>query len=419
MTNKNYNALLEQQKADVLFKQSSVTLGAAAVAAILISSIFWQLADKIIIGTWLISYLGLCTLRYYLVYQHLKCETGEKEYRRQFYSFSIGSLVSGIFWGGYCIYLLSISSIIFTSIIILTLCGLIAGTVSTYAVSIPVFFSFSLPAIFPTSVFLLLIEDPLMNFFGIGLLIFYSFIAIIAVKQNKMIMQSILYQFENLHLTEELKLEKSQIIDLNKNLNMDIAKWKEAETQLTKEKHKALELAEKLLAISILDGLTGIPNRRNFDQMLAKEWNRSTRASTPLSLIMCDIDHFKSYNDHYGHQKGDNCLIRIATTLQEHARRDGDLATRYGGEEFAIILSSTTLENATEIAEQVRRAVINLSIPHENSKTDNIVTVSIGLATVIPSHNQDSRTLISLADKALYEAKQEGRNRVIQSKQEA
>ena len=418
MTNKDYNTLLEQQKVDLLFSQSGVPLGVAAVAAILISSIFWQLADKIIIGSWLASFLGLCALRYYLVSRYLQSDSGEKDYRSHFHSFNVGSLVSGILWGGFCIYLLSISSTIFTSVIILTLCGLIAGTVSTYAIAIPVYFSFSIPAVLPASVFLMLTDDPLMNFYGIGLIIFYLFIAIIVVKQNKMIIKSIYYQFENLNLMEKLKLEKSQIAELNNNLNMDMAKWKEVETQLTKEKQKALEMAEKLLAISILDGLTGMPNRRNFDQILAKEWNRSIRASTPLSLIMCDIDHFKSYNDHYGHQKGDNCLIRIATTLQDHARRDSDLATRYGGEEFAIILSSTYLENATEVAEKIQRAVINLSIPHEYSNTDNIVTVSIGVATIIPSRNQDSRSLISLSDKALYQAKQAGRNRVIQSGQE-
>ena len=417
MTNNEYDALFEQRKIGILFNESGVTLGISAIVAILISATFWPMADKII-SPWLIGYLGLCTLYYYLVYRYQQSKPEKKEYRYYFYSFSLISMISGVLWGGLCIYLLSISSIAFSLIIILTLCVLVAATIPTYALAMPIFFTYTIPAIFPTSVFLMLAEDPLLSLFGIVLLIFYIFIVITTVKLNKMIVKSISYQLDNLRLMDELKLKKTQILKLSDDLNTDIAKWKNIETQLTMEKQKALELAERLLAISILDGLTGILNRRNFDQELAKEWKRSERTSTPLSLIMCDIDHFKSYNDHYGHQNGDSCLIRIANTLQEHARRDGDIATRYGGEEFVIILPSTTLENATEIAEQIRLAVISLSIPHQYSETDNIVTVSIGVATLIPDRNQDSINLISLADKALYEAKQRGRNRVVHTDQE-
>ncbi len=127
---------------------------------------------------------------------------------------------------------------------------------------------------------------------------------------------------------------------------------------------------------------------------------------------MCDIDYFKSYNDHYGHQKGDNCLIQIATTLQNHARRDNDLAARYGGEEFAIILPTTSLENARELAEQMLSAIRELNITHHFSNADNIVTASFGVATLIPKKEQQSKALVSYADRALYKAKQLGRNQV-------
>jgi len=168
-----------------------------------------------------------------------------------------------------------------------------------------------------------------------------------------------------------------------------------------------------LIALSTLDGLTGIPNRRHFDATLAKEWNRATRSQSPLSVIMCDIDFFKPYNDHYGHQKGDKCLMQIATILQENARRDGDIAARYGGEEFIIILPATSLENAHEIAEQMRIAIENLGIPHRYSETNNVVTASFGVATTVPVPEQRPGTLVARADKALYRAKLEGRNRVV------
>ena len=196
---------------------------------------------------------------------------------------------------------------------------------------------------------------------------------------------------------------------------MDLSRLKQAEEQLKKEKEKAEELAQMLLTLSSQDGLTGIANRRHFDDFLAKEWNRALRSRKPLSLILCDIDHFKAYNDCYGHQQGDKCLLRIAHTLDQYARRGGDLAARYGGEEFAIVLPETNLSNAAEIAEQIREAVENIAMPHAASQTSNVVTVSFGVATIIPNRNRQSRMLVALADKALYEAKQKGRNRIVSS----
>jgi diguanylate cyclase (GGDEF)-like protein len=133
----------------------------------------------------------------------------------------------------------------------------------------------------------------------------------------------------------------------------------------------------------------------------------------PLSLIICDIDHFKAYNDRYGHLMGDNCLRKVASILSEHARRGGDMAARYGGEEFAIILPNTSKENATLLAHQVHQAIQDLGIAHQASPTDNVISVSFGVATIIPHRDSLSTVLIAMADKALYQAKQSGRNCVI------
>lgn len=175
-----------------------------------------------------------------------------------------------------------------------------------------------------------------------------------------------------------------------------------------------IELEKKnseLQRLSCLDGLTGISNRRRFDEYLAQEWLRVARSGEPLSLIMVDIDHFKAYNDHYGHQGGDDCLRRVARSLDAALQRPSDLATRYGGEEFAIVLPDTDLDGAALIAEKLRAGVEALGVPHAHSNTADHVTISLGVASIVPREGGLPATLVTLADEALYQAKHAGRNR--------
>lgn len=169
---------------------------------------------------------------------------------------------------------------------------------------------------------------------------------------------------------------------------------------------------DRLEALTMTDGLTDIANRRRFDQHLEQEWRRCGRMMVPLSAIMMDIDHFKSFNDHYGHAAGDDCLRRIARTLQDVPGRAGDLVARYGGEEFACLLPGTDAEGAEVIAERMRQSVGDLGIPHAWSDAASTVSISAGVATVIPGRDSTPEDLIKLADDRLYEAKHAGRNRV-------
>lgn len=169
----------------------------------------------------------------------------------------------------------------------------------------------------------------------------------------------------------------------------------------------------KLNILSSQDGLTGISNRRHFDESLLDEWARGLRSAKPLSLILVDIDCFKAYNDTYGHQAGDECLKTVAQTLQGILKRPGDKVCRYGGEEFAAILPETPSKGALFIAEKMRAKIEALNIKHEKSKARPIVTISIGVATLLPTQSYNPPELIALADKALYKAKNEGRNRVV------
>jgi diguanylate cyclase (GGDEF)-like protein len=183
----------------------------------------------------------------------------------------------------------------------------------------------------------------------------------------------------------------------------DITSRKQMELELQAANHELQILAH-------LDGLTKIANRRCFDDFLDKEWRRLSRSQQPLALLMLDVDYFKLYNDSYGHQQGDECLIQVAQVLQKVVSRPADLVARYGGEEFAVVLPETNQEGAVAIAQAICAEIAALSIPHRASKVKDIVTVSIGIIDEIPVINLAADSLINQADKALYSAKQQGRN---------
>jgi diguanylate cyclase (GGDEF)-like protein len=169
---------------------------------------------------------------------------------------------------------------------------------------------------------------------------------------------------------------------------------------------------ETLHRISTTDPLTGVANRRNFDDALVLEWRRAARSRTPLSLIMIDIDAFKAYNDVYGHQAGDDCLRRVAESLQSHLHRAGDIVTRYGGEEFAVLIAGAERDRAGDLAELLRASVEAMRIEHRASPASDVVTISVGAGTMIPDRDRDPAALLKSADEALYAAKAAGRNRV-------
>jgi len=160
------------------------------------------------------------------------------------------------------------------------------------------------------------------------------------------------------------------------------------------------------------DALTGIGNRRTFDTSIGHEWERSTRAGTPLALLLLDIDYFKRFNDTYGHVAGDDCLRRVAAAMRASATRPADVCARYGGEEFAAVLGETDLRGALAVGEEMVAAVRRLAIAHQGCP-NGIVTVSIGAASTLPAPGQTPGTLVAASDAALYRAKEEGRNRVV------
>ncbi|MEG3436297.1 diguanylate cyclase [Pannus brasiliensis CCIBt3594] len=202
-------------------------------------------------------------------------------------------------------------------------------------------------------------------------------------------------------------------------IQTDVTDRKRAEEELQRSRaavgqmnRELYRLNDRLHRLANLDGLTGVANRRCFDERFTREWQRLTRDRQPLSLILGDIDYFKRYNDTYGHLYGDDCLKAVARALRNSVHRPADLVARCGGEEFAVILPNTDIAGARQVALAIRRSIENLQIPHRSSDVSPWVTMSLGVATEIPTPDRHPKDLLGSADRALFLAKERGRNQV-------
>lgn len=202
-------------------------------------------------------------------------------------------------------------------------------------------------------------------------------------------------------------LEIGAVDYITKPFNPDIVRLR-VKNQIQLKQHRDL-----LMNLSHIDGLTGVANRRAFDEALEREWLRAKRSKMPISILMIDIDFFKDYNDTFGHSAGDECLKTIASTIKSALFRPSDLVARYGGEEFVCLLPETDIKGASQTADKIKGAIEKLKIPHPSSKVASHVTVSIGVASRMPIDGKGSKVLLDEADKALYSAKRAGRNRIV------
>ena len=196
-------------------------------------------------------------------------------------------------------------------------------------------------------------------------------------------------------------------------LKTEMNRRKAREEDLMVLNERLAEMNQELERLAVTDSLTGWANRRSFNQFMNREWLRQQRGQQPFSVIMIDIDHFKKYNDCYGHLDGDVCLQKVSWALQSALSRAGDLLARYGGEEFIAILPHTDTEGATELAAAFHDHVRALALPHKDSPVAPIITISIGVASVIPNQSLSSTQVVAMADEALYRAKQSGRNQSV------
>lgn len=210
------------------------------------------------------------------------------------------------------------------------------------------------------------------------------------------------YQMEEVIARVENQLQiqrlKTELENKNQRLSQELYRQKNQEQQL-------LKINQKLGQLVNIDSLTQLANRHRFDEFLTREWYRRRRDNSSLSLIICDIDYFKLYNDRFGHIAGDECLKQVAEVISQGVKRPADLAARYGGEEFAIILPQTPAQNALKVAERIRLSVKKLHLPHPSSLVDDYISLSLGVSCIVPDSKSTEEQLLSTADRALYEAK--------------
>ncbi len=298
--------------------------------------------------------------------------------------FLIGTVLSSLAWG--FTYLALVPHLLpqYDYLLLLMIGGLVSGTVVSMSTSAIAFFSFIGPLA------MLLLTGLLLDFQKENILVtvivilFFSAIAFTYLRSHTIMLESLQLHFEKEDLIEALSNSNAQLVDANK----------------------------RITEISNTDELTAISNRRCFFDHLQREWNRARRNHLGLSLLMIDIDHFKLYNDHYGHLAGDHCLKALAAVFKEHIHRANDLLARYGGEEFVILLPETELAGAIHIAKAIEKAVAAISLPHATSPVAPYVTISIGVAYLEPE-DEKFTSLIAAADRQLYVAKEMGRNRVV------
>lgn len=212
----------------------------------------------------------------------------------------------------------------------------------------------------------------------------------------------------------QLQSNLSDYLERQQRFEHELAAHRDRLSELVLERTAELQAVnQRLEALSRTDALTGLANRRSFDQVKLAEFQRARRGNQPLTLLLCDIDYFKRYNDSYGHAEGDNCLRKVAGALATVVQRSGDLAARIGGEEFAILLPGSDTATGLALAERLREEMRQLAIPHKTSDVSLHVTLSLGLATLEPASDADFEALFRRADQALYRAKNEGRDRVL------
>lgn len=355
------------------------TLG--ILTAIISVIMFWKVADHVMLGLWLGVHVVVSLIRLAATVKFTRSNIVEYRALERWGRFYVaGTFISGLIWGSLSLFFNPAWPTAYQVTLIMIYTGIIAGAFNTNSslfVAFPVFY---LP---PTGFLIyMMLRQPVEGFFVIASLfmIYTVLMYISALKFHNRLAHSLEVRFENERLAEQLAQSN-----------------------------------QKLMYLADMDELTGIANRRSMDRCLRSEWNRLFRARKPLSLLFIDLDFFKQYNDTYGHDGGDQCLIQVAKILHNHSQRSNDMAARFGGEEFAVILPETSEEDALKIAETILADLESLQIPHSGSEVAKHVTLSVGVATMIPNQPDSDDFLRLSADRALYQAKKMGRKQVVKA----
>lgn len=366
----------------ILYERAPTVIPINIVIASILAVILSYAVPPREIYTWLGIMVFVCVLRFahvkYVLHQQRFTELTRK-LQLEFILFAL--LTSGV-WLSVFMLFYDVVEGDYLMFIVFSLGGMSVGAVASMASSPWSFFAFVSPIVLVPMIVFALRDDTVGYAMAGMMLIYYFSISSTYYQSYKLVRESIGLQLDKDALIQHLKIS---------NQHLEIAN-------------------EKIMLLSHTDDLTQVANRRSLDLTLKKEWGRAVRSYLPISFMMIDIDFFKQYNDTYGHQQGDVCLQQIAAALKTVTKRPGDFVARYGGEEFAVILPDSHIQGAQELMNEFQAKVHDLHIPAANKTVSAFITVSIGIATMIPTPSDDMNHLISAADAALYAAKNKGRN---------
>lgn len=381
------------------------------IAAMVLGFYFWWVTGSSIFVGWIIGMISILGARAWLA-SHVVHTLPEKLTFQQKHDYlCLGMLATGLGWSLFAQYVFLYSDVSLHGLMYISMAGLVSAALAASAGSIRGFALFAMPILLPMGMLHIALGDSGQILLGTLIFIFAGIMWLTARSISGFIRESALYNFENKELLDNLVSEKEHIMMLNERLNHDLKKRVGVMEWLASGRHDHGDMTEEMHVLSSKDALTGLANRRRFNEQLKSEWARSRREETSIALIKCDIDHFKSFNDSLGQQEGDLCLSTIASKLSSFARRTTDLVARYGEDEFVVLLPGTEEQDALLIAEEIRSAVLRQNIPYPNPETSAQVTLTLGVSAMTPRSNTTEMTLIKQADIALYRAKQQGRNR--------
>ncbi|WP_100656058.1 GGDEF domain-containing protein [Alteromonas flava] len=377
---KGLNVKLKRKQVDSIYAHSFTLIISHPLAALLITYLFRSSVELAYAMQWFFAVCGLSVVRIplYFYYRRYKDTCDPKVLARLHNRFILASATQGILYGIAWCHLLTANDPIVSALVALLAIGLSATALVGYASDWRAMMAFFLPVFLPAFGYFLLAGDSLSYALAVCMLLYGAVILRTMLPVNRSILEA---------------------FSLNAQLKEQIEIRKRAE--------------EKLLALSRKDGLTGLANRRYFDEALQEEILRAQRAGSPLALLLIDVDSFKQYNDTYGHLQGDDCLRLIAQLINEHTRRAGELVARFGGEEFSVVLPNTSAEQALQIAETLRCAVLRSDIEHNSTVVNDKHQLSISIGVAVYNKGEEPNELISRADKALYRAKAMGRDKAV------
>lgn len=359
------NEKIKARHLELLYSHLSVSVLTGIVAGSFITIMLWDEVDHVLFSIWLAFFAILLIYRLLILLFFTRSNDTSSHLNLWDNLNFAGTLMTGLIWGSLTFFYSSL----WPPELQISLWVLLIALMSGASASISVILKYYLAYCAPIMLFSLYVQYVDKSYYLIAIFFFYSLL-----------------------------------------LSMTARNFRKQNNFIIEQQIKLIDANNKLEALATKDALTNLPNRRAFENLFRNEWERHLRSKKHLSLMMLDVDYFKNYNDHYGHSKGDECLRSIANIIQKSLLRPSDVAARYGGEEFIIILPETSKEGALEVAERIHYNLKVMNIPHEYPRPDSRLTVSIGIATLIPESGKNSKVLQLLADRELYKAKANGRN---------